>query len=89
MGVWLVLFPRLVLPVWGCQFVVFGSLCFAWSGGVPEEFTSFYHLRVKSGKKSGNRRSEGVFGGRFLPHFPLLPNFFSKIEKYKIFTPLT
>lgn len=71
------LFPRLFLPVCGCQFVVFGSLYFAWSGGVPEEFTSFYHLRVKSGKKvvtAGQR----VFLGAFFTPFSTFANFFRK-----------
>lgn len=78
-------FPRLVggafhalfLPVFGVPDKFLVHRRFAWSGGVPEEFTSFYHLRVKSGKKvvtAGQR----VFLGAFFTPFSTFANFFRK-----------
>lgn len=71
------LFPRLVLPVWGCQFVVFGSLRFAWSGGVPPGFTTFYHFLPFSGKKVVSA-GQGWFLGLFFGLFASFSTFSGK-----------
>ncbi len=68
--------PRLVLPVWGCQFAVFAEVCV-----LPGQVgTLFYHLRVKVKAVTAGQR---VFLGRFsFSTFTI----FSKIENINFFT---
>jgi len=57
--------------------VVFGSLCFPWSGGVLPEFTSFYHFLPFSGKKVVSA-GQGWFFGLFFGLFASFPPFSGK-----------